>query len=167
MKPSRSEFITVRGLRYHIRHWGSEGAPKLFMTHGWMDVSASFQFMVDCLQRDWHVIAPDWRGYGLTDRVGADTYWFPDYMGDLDVILDHYSPDEPVNLLGHSMGGNVVSVYAGVRPARIKKLINLEGPTRRPGALPNGWMNYARRPPCARTRRKRRWPPVCKKPIRA
>src|SRR3979411_3198213 len=41
MKTSRSEFITVRGLQYHVRHWGSEGAAKLFMVHGWMDVSAS------------------------------------------------------------------------------------------------------------------------------
>jgi pimeloyl-ACP methyl ester carboxylesterase len=127
MKSSRSEFITVRGLRYHIRHWGSDDAPRLFMLHGWMDMSASFQFMVDCLRRDWHVIAPDWRGFGLTDNSGADSYWFPDYLGDLDAILQHYSPDAPVNLLGHSMGANAVSIYAGVRPARIRKLINLEG----------------------------------------
>lgn len=97
------------------------------MLHGWMDMSASFQFMVDCLRRDWHVIAPDWRGFGLTDNSGADSYWFPDYLGDLDAILQHYSPDAPVNLLGHSMGANAVSIYAGVRPARIRKLINLEG----------------------------------------
>lgn len=127
MKNSRSEFIPVRGLRYHVRHWGDEGAPKLFMMHGWMDVSASFQFVVDCLRRDWHVIAPDWRGFGLTENPGVDSYWFADYLGDLDAILDHYSPDQAVDLLGHSMGGNVVCLYAGVRPARINKLINLEG----------------------------------------
>ena len=127
MKPSRSEFITVRGLQYHIRHWGNEDAPKLFMVHGWMDVSASFQFMVDCLKQDWHVIAPDWRGFGLSDNSGADSYWFLDYVGDLDAVLAHYAPDEAVNLLGHSMGGNVVSIYAGVRPQRIRKLINFEG----------------------------------------
>eukprot|EP01036_Dinobryon_divergens_P059800 gene59800-79760_t len=80
MKPSRSEFITIRGLRTHVRHWGREGAPKLFMVHGWMDVGASFQFVVDCLQGDWHVIAPDWRGFGLTERTQSDTYWFPDYV---------------------------------------------------------------------------------------
>jgi pimeloyl-ACP methyl ester carboxylesterase len=127
MKPSRSEFITVRSLKYHIRHWGSDDAPSIFMLHGWMDVSASFQFMVDCLQRDWHVIAPDWRGFGLTGNSGSDCYWFPDYLGDLDAILQHFSPHEPVNLLGHSMGGNAACIYAGVRPARIKRLINLEG----------------------------------------
>ncbi|PHV08602.1 alpha/beta hydrolase [Janthinobacterium sp. BJB412] len=125
--PSRSEFLTVRGLRTHVRHWGREGAPKLFMVHGWMDVAASFQFVVDCLKGDWHVIAPDWRGFGLSERSGADTYWFPDYLADLDAILRHYAPDGAVDLLGHSMGGNVVNLYAGVRPGRIRKLVNLEG----------------------------------------
>ena len=127
MQASRSEFITVRGLRAHVRHWGRVGAPQLFMLHGWMDVSASFQFVVDCLQGDWHVIAPDWRGFGLSERSHADTYWFPDYVGDLDAIVQHYSPQHPINLLGHSMGGNVAGIYAGVRAERVKKLINLEG----------------------------------------
>jgi pimeloyl-ACP methyl ester carboxylesterase len=157
MKSSRSEFITVRGLQYHIRHWGSEKAPKLFMVHGWMDVSASFQFVVDCLQRDWHVIAPDWRGFGLTARPAADTYWFPDYLGDLDAILQHYSPNEAVNLLGHSMGGNVVMLYAGVRPIRIARLINLEGfglPATRPEQAPARyakWLDELREQPSMRT----------------
>jgi len=133
--PSRSEFLTIRGLRCHVRHWGREGAPKLFMLHGWMDVGASFQFVVDALQGDWHVIAPDWRGFGLSERTAADTYWFPDYLADLDAILRHYSPDSAVNLLGHSMGGNVVGLYAGARPERIRKLINLEGAGLR-GATP-------------------------------
>ena len=127
MTPSRSEFITVRGLRTHVRHWGREGAPIIFMVHGWMDVGASFQFVADNLQGDWHVIAPDWRGFGLSERISGDTYYFPDYLGDLDAMLDHYSPREPVNLLGHSMGGNVVGLYAGVRPERVRRLINLEG----------------------------------------
>jgi len=125
--PSRSEFLTIRGLRCHVRHWGREGAPKLFMLHGWMDVGASFQFVVDALQGDWHVIAPDWRGFGLSQRSGLDTYWFPDYLADLDAILRHYSPEQAVYLLGHSMGGNIVGLYAGARPERIRKLINLEG----------------------------------------
>jgi pimeloyl-ACP methyl ester carboxylesterase len=156
MKSSRSEFIPVRGLQYHVRHWGKDGAPKLFMMHGWMDVSASFQFVVDCLSRDWHVIAPDWRGFGLTQSPDVDCYWFPDYIGDLDAILDHYCAEEPVNLLGHSMGGNVSTLYAGVRPARIRKLINLEGfglPVSRPEQAPGRyakWLDELRNPPSLR-----------------
>jgi pimeloyl-ACP methyl ester carboxylesterase len=127
MKPSRTEFVSVRGLACHVRLWGDAGAPKLFMVHGWMDVSASFQFLVDALKREWCVIAPDWRGYGLSQHITGDTYAFADYIADLDILLKHYSPDAPVNLIGHSMGGNVASHYAGIRPERIAALVNLEG----------------------------------------
>lgn len=145
MKPFRSEFIKVRGLSHHVLHWGDTDAPKLFMMHGWMDVSASFQFVVDCLQREWHVIAPDWRGFGKTEASGSDTYWFMDYVGDLDAILQHYSPDEAVDLVGHSMGGNVVMIYAGVRPQRVQRLINLEGfgmPATRPEQAPGRYLKW-------------------------
>jgi pimeloyl-ACP methyl ester carboxylesterase len=126
---SRSEFVPLRNLRYHVRTWGEPGAGKvpLVMVHGWMDVGASWQFVVDALAQDHYVIAPDWRGYGLTESPLVDNYWFPDYLADLDFLLDHYSPDAPVHLVGHSMGGNVAMLYAGSRPARIRRLVNLEG----------------------------------------
>lgn len=130
MRESRSQFLSVRGLRYHLRRWGPElAAPArtLVMLHGWMDVSASFQFVVDEIAPDFAVIAPDWRGFGLTDPGRADAYWFPDYLGDLDALLEPISPAGPVNLVGHSMGGNVAMLYAGVRPERVASVVNLEG----------------------------------------
>ena len=127
MRPSESAFLDVRGLRYHLRHWQGDPARRMVLLHGWMDVSASFQFMVDALSRDWDVYAPDWRGYGLTERGRSDCYWFPDYIADLDRLLAYIQPDAPVNLVGHSMGGNVACIYAGVRPQRIARLVNLEG----------------------------------------
>lgn len=127
MKPSQSIYVTIRGLRYHVRHWGREGAPKLFLLHGRMDVSASFQFFVDALKGDWLVLAPDWRGFGLTEWSGQDAYWYPDYIADLHLLLHHFEPDRPVTVIAHSMGGNVAALYAGVRPERISRMINLEG----------------------------------------
>jgi pimeloyl-ACP methyl ester carboxylesterase len=128
-KAARSEFVPLRNLKYHVRVWGEPGSGKvpLVMVHGWMDVAASWQFVVDCFAHDHYVIAPDWRGYGLTESPPADNYWFPDYLADLDFLLDHYSPAAPVNLVGHSMGGNIAMLYAGSRPERIKGLVNLEG----------------------------------------
>lgn len=155
MKPSRSEFIPVRKLQYHIRHWGNDDAPALFMLHGWMDVSASFQFLVDALQRDWRVIAPDWRGFGLTENAPSG-YWQPDYLADLEAILDRYAPAQAVNLLGHSLGANVAGIYAGVRPQRIAKLILLEGfgrPAMTPEEAPQRyatWLNELRSLPVLR-----------------
>ncbi len=130
-RTSRSEFVSVRGLRYHVRIWEPAAgvAPRgtLFMLHGWMDVAASFQFLVDRLDPGWRVLAPDWRGYGLTEWAHADCYWFPDYLADLDVLLARLSPDRPADLVAHSLGGNVAMLYAGIRPERVGRLVNLEG----------------------------------------
>ncbi|MBP6560019.1 MAG: alpha/beta fold hydrolase, partial [Burkholderiaceae bacterium] len=129
LQPSRSEYVPVRTQSYHVRMWGTPrpGTPPLVLLHGWMDVSASWQFVVDALAQQRHVIAPDWRGFGLTQGPRVDTYWLADYLGDLDFLLDHYAADTPVDLVGHSMGGNIAMLYAGVRPARIRRLVNLEG----------------------------------------
>jgi pimeloyl-ACP methyl ester carboxylesterase len=129
-RAATSRFVELRGLTHHLNVWGERrGAtqPLLLMMHGWMDVGASFQFTVDALRDDRHVVAADWRGFGKSDPSGADAYWFHDYLGDLDALIDHLSPDAPIDLVGHSMGGNIVMIYAGVRPQRIRRLVNLEG----------------------------------------
>ena len=127
MRTSESKFLDVRGLRYHVRHWQGRAERKLFLLHGWMDVSASFQFLVDALADDWDVYAPDWRGYGLSAWSGSDNYWFPDYLGDLDGLLDRIEPERPATLIGHSLGANVAGLYAGIRPERVARFVNLEG----------------------------------------
>ncbi|HEY5637407.1 MAG TPA: alpha/beta hydrolase [Burkholderiales bacterium] len=127
MRTSESLNLQIRHLRYHVRRWPGDPARRLVLLHGWMDVSASFQFLVDALAPDWDVFAPDWRGYGLTEWGKSDCYWFPDYVGDLDALLEHIQPDSPVNLVAHSLGGNVAALYAGIRPARVARLVNLEG----------------------------------------
>lgn len=153
MRDSESLFLEVRGLRYHVRRWPRPGAPSMLLLHGWMDVSASFQFLVDALRSDWDVYAPDWRGYGLTSWGKSDCYWFPDYLADLDALLDKLQPAAPANLVGHSLGGNVAALYAGARPARVAKFVNLEGfgmaPTQ-PEQAPkrySRWLDELREPP--------------------
>ena len=129
-RASHSRHLPVRGLQYHLTQWGqpTPGQPLLLLMHGFMDVGASFQFVVDALHDDRCIVAPDWRGFGLTTAPApVDSYWFADYVGDLDALVDALSPDAPVDLAGHSMGGNVVMTYAGARPHRVRRLINLEG----------------------------------------
>jgi len=158
-REARSRFVEARGLRHHLLEWGDASAvsadkPPLLMLHGWMDVAASFQFVVDALSVDRHVLALDWRGFGASDTPAADTYFFPEYLGDLECVLDALFGTEhaPIDLLGHSMGGNVAMLYAGVRPARIRNLINLEGfgmprskPTQAPKRLA-GWLDELKQP---------------------
>ena len=155
LKPSRSSFAPIRDHRYHVLQWGERQAdqPPLVLVHGWMDVAASWQFVVDALAQDRWIVAPDWRGFGQSrvlrgpDHVAppVDCYWFPDYMADLDALLDHFAEQQPVDLIGHSMGGNIAMMYSGVRPERIRRLINLEGfglPATRPAQAPERYAKW-------------------------
>lgn len=122
----RSSVHRIRGIDYHVNEWGKPGSRPLVMLHGWGDCGASFQLTVDALRKDWFVIAPDWRGFG-DSGPNAESYWFPDYLADLDALLDAFGLTEPLPLIGHSMGGNVAALYAGIFPARVSALINVEG----------------------------------------
>ncbi len=161
--PAKSLTLHARGLPQHLLIWGdlariSAEEPLLLMVHGWMDVAASFQFMVEALRRQpgWAerpIAALDWRGFGQTPAPsGTDSYFFPDYLGDLDAVVHALSPEHPIDLLGHSMGGNVVMMYAGVRPGRIRRLVNLEGfgmPATLPQEAPDRyarWLDELRTP---------------------
>lgn len=126
MRPSRSEFLDLPSVRLHIRRWGNPDAPTLFLLHGWMDVSASWQFVVDELQQDWNIIAPDWRGFGPSQWLDRP-YFFAEHLGDMLAIVDHYAPTGPLKLAGHSMGGILATLYAGLYPERVERLISLEG----------------------------------------
>ena len=147
LRHSRSEFTTLRTIPYHVRQWGTprSGQPPLVLVHGWMDVAASYQFMVDAFAEDRHILAPDWRGFGLSGSGGVDSFWIPDYLADLDFLLDHYAPGQAVDLVGHSMGGHIAMLYAGIRPTRIRRLVNLEGfgmPATRPSQAPGRYAEW-------------------------
>lgn len=146
-RPCRSEFVPIRNLQYHVQLWGEPAPHKipLVMVHGWMDVAASYQFVVDAFQQDHYIIAPDWRGFGKTESGDVDNFWFPDYLADLDFLLDHFAQGQEIHLVGHSLGGNVAMIYAGIRPQRIRRLVNLEGfgmPATRPEQAPGRYAKW-------------------------
>jgi Lysophospholipase len=156
---ARSRFVDARGLRQHVLVWGDPSLdgpdrPPLVMLHGWMDVAASFQFVVDAFAEDRHVVALDWRGFGASDTPQADTYFFAEYLGDLEIVLDALFGVEraPIDLLGHSMGGNVAMLYAGIRPHNVRRLVNLEGfgmPRSKPAHAPARiakWLDELKKP---------------------
>lgn len=118
--------LQARGLTFHLYRWPGSNPDPLVLLHGWGDTGETYQFLVDCFAADRTCLAIDMRGFGRTDRP-ADGYWFPDYLADLDALLDQLAPDAPIDLVGHSMGGNIAMLYAGVRPRRIRRLVSLEG----------------------------------------
>jgi len=113
----------------------------VFLLHGWQDTGDTFQFMVDAFREEWPLVALDWRGFGRSEWT-RDGYWFPDYLADLEALLEQLGMGEPARIVGHSMGGNIASLYAGLRPHAVRCVVNLEGfglprtlPDQAPGQL--------------------------------
>ncbi|MEX1994661.1 MAG: alpha/beta hydrolase [Steroidobacteraceae bacterium] len=125
-RPGRHETRRIRGLDHHLIRWGPDSDDPVLLLHGYADCAASFQFVADEIAPTLPLIAIDWRGFGLSVR-NPGGYWFPDYYADLECLIDELCPRLPARLVGHSMGANIAMIYAGVRPARVRRLVNLEG----------------------------------------
>jgi len=140
MPPTSRRLRLATGLDYHLLEWGAAGAPVLVMVHGFLDLAWAWAEVAERLAPSYRVIAPDWRGHGDSDWIGAGGYYhFMDYVADLDDVVAQVAPGgEPVSIVAHSMGGSVAMYWAGVRPARCRRLALLEGlgPPEMPAALP-------------------------------
>lgn len=120
------EDTDVRGLRHRLTWWGERTSDPIVLLHGFLDSGATWQFLVDYLPSSWTLVAPDWRGFGDSEWAPGG-YWFPDYFADLEVLLDKLVPQGRARVIAHSMGANVAKIYGGIRPKRLRWLVNLEG----------------------------------------
>ena len=126
LRTPRHEHLNVRGLKHRLTWWGPPSDAPIVMLHGFQDCGDTWQFLVDCLPETWSLVAPDWRGFGGTEWAPGG-YWFPDYLADLEALLDQLVPRGAARVISHSMGANVATLYAGIRPSRLEWLVNLEG----------------------------------------
>jgi pimeloyl-ACP methyl ester carboxylesterase len=125
-RASTASTLDTREGRLGITRWGPEGGAPIVLLHGWMDCGAAFALLADQLPEHWPLLALDWRGYGRSERR-VERYWFPDHVAELEAVLERLAPGQPARLIGHSMGGTVAMMYAGMRPERIGWLVNIEG----------------------------------------
>ncbi|MGH8178107.1 MAG: alpha/beta fold hydrolase [Steroidobacter sp.] len=151
-RPAQCETLHARNLDFQLYRWPGADPHPVVLVHGWGDTGETWQFVADQLSRDRTYVAMDMRGFGRTQRP-QDGYWFPDYLADLEAVLDQIAPQRPVDLVGHSMGGNIVMLYAGVRAQRVRRLVSLEGfgmmrttPDQAPARY-SEWLDEIRRPP--------------------
>jgi pimeloyl-ACP methyl ester carboxylesterase len=127
-----SGYQRVNGLRLWVHRFRDESrAPTgltIVLLHGFMDSGATWDMVAPALARAGHdVVAPDLRGFGLSDFVGPGGYYhFPDYVADLAELVDALAPRR-LGLVGHSMGGTVAALFAGSHPDRVERLALLEG----------------------------------------
>jgi pimeloyl-ACP methyl ester carboxylesterase len=153
-RAGRHATVAIRGLEHHVVRWGPDSDDPLLFLHGFADAAETFQLVADAIDPAWPMLAIDWRGFGRTARSPGG-YWFPDYYADLEAMIDAFCPQGRARIVGHSMGANVAMIYAGVRPARVAALVNLEGfglPRTEARQAPErlaAWLDGLRAPPAA------------------
>lgn len=125
-RAARAGLVTLRGRRFGLMSWGPADAAPVLMLHGWLDCAAAWQLLVDELPDSWHCLALDWSGYGASEWR-PDGYCYAHYFADLEALLAQIAPAGAQRVIAHSLGGTIASMYAGIRPGRLRWLANLEG----------------------------------------
>lgn len=115
---------TPRGVLAGL-HWPLPGGAPTLCLHGWLDNAASFIPMSRYLPK-LDLVAVDLPGHGRSDhRRGGARYYFPDYLWDVDAVLDALGWSS-CHLLGHSLGAAIASLYAAAAPGRVRSLVMLD-----------------------------------------
>ncbi|HEY3503110.1 MAG TPA: alpha/beta fold hydrolase [Actinocatenispora sp.] len=127
------ENVTLGGVRLAVSVSGTAGARPLVLLHGGGNDRTSWAGIGPAFAATHRVYAPDLRGFGDSDRPGR--YSFELMRDDVLGLLDAVGA-EPVDLVGHSMGGTVAWLVAQARPAAIAHLVVEDTPLPRPGDPP-------------------------------
>ena len=121
-----SHVLFSQRLRLHYIDWGNEAAPAMVLVHGIHDHCRTWDDMIAAFATDYHIVAPDLRGHGDSEWVRGSSYDYLDYVYDLHQLIMQ-AQLAPVTLVGHSMGGAIASIFAGVFPEMVERLVIIEG----------------------------------------
>ncbi|WP_428484842.1 alpha/beta fold hydrolase [Rhodopila sp.] len=129
MTETSHRFIETNGIRMHIAEKGN--GPLILLCHGFPESWYSWRHQIDDLaEAGFHVVAPDMRGYGQTDRPEAiDQYTLLHLVGDMVGLLDALGAETAV-IAGHDWGAPVAWHAALLRPDRFPAVIGLSVPYR-------------------------------------
>jgi pimeloyl-ACP methyl ester carboxylesterase len=123
----RSEFVEAHGIRFHCLVEG-EG-PLVLLLHGFPQTSYEYRHLVPALAAaGYRAVAPDLRGAGETSRPGRIEDYQLEILGDDIAALIGALGEERAHVLGHDWGGVVASEVALSHPARVNRLILVNGP---------------------------------------
>lgn len=117
-----SEFLTVAGIRLHVRDTGPRTAPAVFLLHGFGSSLQTWDAWSDALSTDHRVIRFDLPGFGLTGPDPTGDYTDARAMQVLAALMDRLGIAH-ASLIGNSMGGRIAWEFAAANPTRVHRLV--------------------------------------------
>lgn len=124
----RSTMIKANGLDIHVRSAGSAEAPLMLFLHGFPEHSGAWNEVMPAFADRFHVAAPDQRGYGPSSKpAGLDAYKVGNMVADTLGLAEALSPGRPFTLVAHDWGASVAYATAIARPAKVARLVVVNG----------------------------------------
>lgn len=125
-RPVLRQRVPVNGVELAWDSWGDRPGPPLVLSHGYTGSSHDFALHVDALSRRRRVVALDHRGHGMSTKTGTlRGYSIGQITQDLEAFLDEVI-GQPLDLLGHSMGGLVALGVVLGRPDLVRSLVLMD-----------------------------------------
>ena len=130
MQPTQHFFQSQR-LRLSYWSWGAvadpgdESQPPLVLVHGGRDHARSWDGVAEAFRADYHVAGYDLRGHGDSQWATGSHYSVSDHLLDLIAFVDVLGGRASV--IGHSFGGLLVTLAAGLFPERFERVVAIEG----------------------------------------
>jgi pimeloyl-ACP methyl ester carboxylesterase len=122
------EYVAANGLRFHCARAGDGGRLILFLHgfpefwRGWLKPLEHFG------ARGWRAVAPDLRGYNLSDKPGAvEAYRAKHLVADIGALAAHFTQEKFV-LVAHDWGGAAAWGFAIAHPERLSHLVIVNSP---------------------------------------
>lgn len=126
MAEAPDEYLDRGDARIRYRVIG-EGTPVLLL-HGYTDRVEMWEAMADSLAREYQVIVPDLRGFGLSTTFADPARYAPEWIEDNVALLDHLRIEE-VHVVGYSLGGLIAAHLALDDPRRVRTVSFVAGAT--------------------------------------
>ena len=125
----RSGSRQVNGLSLHVVEAGPGTGPLLILLHGFPEFWWAWRHQITPLaEAGFHVVAPDMRGYNLSDAPrGIGSYHLDLLVADVEALADSFGADR-FDLVGHDWGGVIAWATAARHPGRIGRLVVLDAP---------------------------------------
>ena len=136
----------VNGLRLNCVDYGGAGNPPLLFIHGGSAHGHWWDFVGPQFIDRFHALALDLRGHGDSEWPAEWEYGTRHYIADLDDLISNWGLGAPV-MVGHSMGGHNVLVYASMFPEKLRAIVAIDSPADYPERAVDFLRGISERPP--------------------
>src|SRR5579872_6049325 len=123
----RDEYTSVNGVRLHYVSAGN--GPLILFLHGFPEFWYEWRNQLAGFGKDHFAVAPDMRGYNLSDKPEAlDQYKMNVLVEDVRALGDHFPHQKKFILVAHDWGGAIAWAFAIAHPEMLEKLVIVNAP---------------------------------------